>query len=199
MVEGKENETNLRGIASKPKECQLCPLYYKGSGFVQDQYNPDSKILLIQAHPTKSDLLVGRPLTSTEGFAKRKIWDPVGLKREDFSFAYVLRCYPEKQYPIGKDKLIAERTCRQYDNMVIKKFSPTLFISTFGFKDVFETPSFTPLVKAAFDKARRFSEKGTEKVALLLGSETVNLLNPYLTKGGLKAWQGHFWKGEWGW
>lgn len=197
MENGKTNKTYSEGIAEKPKECKLCPLYYKGSGFVQDQYNPSSRILLIQNHPNKGDLLQRYPLSVMESFANRRIWKPLGLTREDFSFAYILRCYPEGKYPIGNCKLGAERTCRQYDKEVIKRFNPNLYIATFSFKDVLETPSFTSLVVSTFKKATRFTVK--DKVAILMGQETVNLVNPYLSKGGLKAWQGHFWKGEWGW
>ena len=141
--------------------------------------------------------MAGYPLCTLESYAQKKFWEPLGLTRKDFSFAYILRCYPEGKYPTGHCKATSERTCRQYDKDVIKKFSPSLFIATFGFKDVLETPSFTSLVKSSFSKAKRLSE--SNKVAILLGAETVNLVNPYLTKGGLKGWQGHFWKGEWGW
>ena len=152
---------------------------------------------MIQTHPNKGDLIAGYPLCTLESYAQRKFWEPLGLTRKDFSFAYILRCYPEGKYPTGHCKVTAEKTCRQYDKQTIKKFKPTLFLATFAFRDVLETPSFTTLLFSTFKKALKMSEK--EKAAILMGQETVNLVNPYLGKGGLKAWQGHFWKGEWGW
>jgi hypothetical protein len=132
----------------------------------------------------------GVPLVGKTGaFWSWRVLKPMGIDPHSLFRDNTLRCWPPKRgdsnYPIGEERLQAEKCCRQYDRFDL--FSPDLAVVAFhpasllgsreggkGGRDI--TPLY--LLSAAVKKARDFVDLG-HRVVLLLGGKAT------------KAWLGY--------
>lgn len=198
----------------RPDTCFTCPLGRISNGYVADHYGRDPKIAFINATPTRADALAGKPMTSYKGSFFHVVLRPYGLTWDNVIISSVLRCsYWGKgsSYPIGRERTLAERTCRTYDGVSrdalglpnvpkgLLTWNPNRFVLTYDFKDARTLEAYEALLRADVAKAMRFVESG-HRPLLVQGKEPMELLAPWLIgQGGLKAHRGDWWEGSLPW
>lgn len=114
-------------MLKKPNGCESCPLYTKGVGFCPDQpAKAKAKYLFLGEAPGKNEVEVGKPFVGKAGFVLKN-WlmravsgIQLAEERGEIMYANTLRCLPPeiqgRPYPKGEEKILAETSCRQYDN-----------------------------------------------------------------------------------
>lgn len=188
------------GVKGKPFLCKTCSYAPIGTGFCEDFYPENPKILIIMEYPGKEDVVNNQPLSGKMGkFIAYKLFSPLNISRNDLVICNVIRCHPpDGIYPTGTYKNKAELACRQHDNQ-IKKFDPEVFVITFDLKTILKESAFLDLAQRDISRALDFSNMGY-KTAVLMGEKAISLkfqvpFNP--GKGGLKSWRGHYFFSKW--
>ena len=195
------------GISSKPDHCQKnCPFGNNSkSGFVLDYYGKDPKIGFMQSAPQNSDLISQVPWSGSWGWKwTKELLETHGLTRDNVVLMNVLRC-GFKDYPTGAAKIRAEKTCRYWDAFHnvnglpfsggILHYNPNLYVITYDPTDWPKVGAYMQQTKLDVAKALRFADRGYRPL-VLMGIEAVKLVAPWLGPGGIKAWRGHWWEGD---
>lgn len=108
----------------KPSTCSNCPLYRIGKGFVRPELPADPskvKLIITGEAPGTQEVDDGKPFVGKAGhWLRHNIISNAGVTADECWFDNVLRCLPPENkqgeaYPVGADKVAAERECRQYD------------------------------------------------------------------------------------
>ncbi len=99
---------------NKPESCQGCPLYGNGKGFVPDNLQPGSRLVVLDFQPGTNDVagnkIVGydgklpvvekvdpQPLIGATGYKIRETYLPLtGVREGEVSFCSVVKCRPAK-------------------------------------------------------------------------------------------------------
>lgn len=119
-------------------------------------------------------LAVGEPVVGRAGMTwEHWLLKPVGIRREDTYRANTLRCLAPKNkegshYPIGQERIEAERHCRQYDR--IELFNPTIALVVLHPAALLRELTPLDLVVKHLRKAAQFAAQG-EKVVVLHGGK----------------------------
>ena len=111
----------------KPDGCNGCPLQYKGLGFVPDQTVPNPDYVFVGEAPGKNEVEQGKPFVGQAGHVL-KAWlmkavpeVQIASEKNKITLMNTLRCLPPevhgRPYPKGEEKELAEKQCRQYDNL----------------------------------------------------------------------------------
>lgn len=112
-------------MQSKPQICSGCPLANKGQGFVSPRGTvfdwPNIKLLVQGEAPARDEVDEGAAFVGKAGFwIRHNIFGNAGVPAAQTIFDNTLRCWPPRNkqgefYPIGKERIEAEKCCRQYD------------------------------------------------------------------------------------
>jgi uracil-DNA glycosylase family 4 len=115
-------------MISRPDSCKGCPLHETSvPGFVPDTIAEHAEYVYFGEAPGKDEITQGKPFVGRAGFVLKNWLTKavptlqIALEKGRVTIANTLRCLPPEHqgraYPRGEEKEVAERTCRQYDNL----------------------------------------------------------------------------------
>jgi uracil-DNA glycosylase family 4 len=79
-------------MLEKPKQCEGCPYYGNGKGFVPDRIEPHGSVLFIGDQPTDEELSMGQMFSGWSGNQIRANLGKYGVKPEQLGYAKILKC-----------------------------------------------------------------------------------------------------------
>lgn len=85
---------NYQELRKEALKCSRCQLREKANGVVMGEGNTDNNIMLIGEGPGATEDRQGRPFVGRAGKLMDKIFDAVGLKREELYITNVVKCRP---------------------------------------------------------------------------------------------------------
>ena len=85
---------NYQELKKEALKCSRCQLREKANGVVMGEGNTDNNIMLIGEGPGATEDRQGRPFVGRAGKLMDKIFDAVGLKREELYITNVVKCRP---------------------------------------------------------------------------------------------------------
>lgn len=187
-------------MLTKPDYCVKRCGYRRGSGFVPGESiaklsSPLVRVMFLLEAPGSWEAIHGWPLAGRTGeMFFEEFVEPLGHSREEVLIDNVLRCQPPRRgktqtYPVGKERLEAEKACRHWD-VLTQTWKPNIVGLTYHPASLFRDRQRTVLVEQAVKKAFRFAEIGF-RPALLMGEHARDVYMPWLA-GALKAWQNHW-------
>lgn len=113
------------------------------------------------------------------------------LTRSDLFLDNTLRCLPPKKataaYPTGEEKKMAEKCCRQYDQL--DKFNPDTALVTLHPAGILREVTPLPLQIKDWEKARDFVKAG-RRVLVLQGGKAADAFLRHA--GNVTKWRGHY-------
>lgn len=138
-------------------------------------------------------LVKGVPVVGATGSTLNNwIFPKVGIRRSDVYISNTLMCFPPRNkqgqnYPIGKEKNVAERMCRQYD--AIQLFRPDAIVITFHPAALMREITPLPLVIRDLEKAVSFVRQGL-RTLVLMGGRAAEVFLGY--GSNVTRWRGHY-------
>ena len=85
---------NYQKLKKEALKCSRCQLRENANGVVMGEGSTDNKIMLIGEGPGATEDRQGRPFVGRAGRLMDKIFDAVGLKREELYITNVVKCRP---------------------------------------------------------------------------------------------------------
>jgi len=108
VMSAAEQLARLEAVA---KTCEDCPLCESRTNVVFGTGNPETKVVFIGEAPGREEDLRGEPFVGRAGRLLTKIFEAIGLKREDVYITNILKCRP----PENRDPQESEvRCCEKY-------------------------------------------------------------------------------------
>jgi DNA polymerase len=120
-----EKKILLDKLATKIKDCQLCPLYNGTTNGVPGEGNPNADILFIGEGPGKKEDELGRPFVGAAGKLLEALLQHIDLTRNDVFIANVVKHRP----PANRDPLPEEvSACWPYLKKQVEIISPKIIV-----------------------------------------------------------------------
>ena len=199
-------------MRAKPTGCARCPHRHRGNGFAKDHWplSGSPRVAYLLEAPGYSEVLhsdpddgFGRPLMGASGdWFNEHCLRMCGLARHEVAIFNTLRCNPSHNiYPTDQLKVLAEKTCRQYDDRLLD-YDPTVVGLTYHPAATFRTPSYIAFIEASARKVASLAGEG-ERPLLIMGKVGFHANGLEWLRGGrdecvpaegLKKWQGHLWR-----
>ena len=85
---------NYQKLKKEALKCSRCQLRENANGVVMGEGSTDNKIMLIGEGPGATEDRQGKPFVGRAGRLMDKIFDAVGLKREELYITNVVKCRP---------------------------------------------------------------------------------------------------------
>ena len=118
-------EEELEKIKKACQSCQKCNLYKTRTNIVFSGGDPNSKLMLIGEAPGFYEDKEGKPFVGKAGKLLDKIFESVGLSRQDVYICNTLKCRP----PDNRDPLPEEKeACREYLDAQIEILKPRIIL-----------------------------------------------------------------------
>lgn len=116
----------------KPKECEGCPWFQDGQGFVPDEINSlDAPITFCGQNPGKDEEAIGRPFVGRSGAVVENNIAKYGVERKDCNWLNVLKCRwnGTDEVPDGEVTNVAIRYCTdKYLNPVVTRIRSNVIV-----------------------------------------------------------------------
>lgn len=117
--------TELEKLKQKCMLCQKCELCKTRTNVVFSDGVPNSKLMLIGEAPGANEDLQGKPFVGRAGQLLDKIFESVGLSRNDIYICNTLKCRP----PLNRDPLpIEKERCSEYLEEQIRILKPKIIL-----------------------------------------------------------------------
>ncbi len=120
-----EKETCLSSLCDKIKNCTLCPLSKTRTNTVFGRGGASPKVLFIGEAPGENEDLKGLPFVGAAGNLLDLYLEFIGLEKEDFYIANILKCRPPKNRdPLPEE----EEACMSYLRQQVNILSPKILV-----------------------------------------------------------------------
>jgi hypothetical protein len=188
----------------RPEGCRNCVLASVSTGWVGDSNVTTPKIAIMGDTAQSEDLHNNEPFSSGLAwhFVRHHI-ERLGYQRSDILFTSVLRCrlagFGKEAYPFEAIRANAENHCRQYDDR-IHAFAPNRFLITYDLWGALKTPGIKKILARHVKRALDWAADPAIRPMIFLGERPASLVYNYgfrTGNGGIKAWNGHWWDGNW--
>ncbi|HPZ81502.1 MAG TPA: uracil-DNA glycosylase [Candidatus Atribacteria bacterium] len=151
-------EELLKEINSEVKKCTLCSLYASRTKTVFGEGNPDALLMFVGEAPGEEEDRTGRPFVGKAGQLLTKIFQSVGLKREEVYITNIVKCRPPDNRAPTQSEM---DSCFPYLEAQIAIVNPSIIITLGGVSTLYLLGKKEPISKL---RGQWFDWRGGKKI-----------------------------------
>ena len=151
-------EELLKEINSEVKKCTLCSLYASRTKTVFGEGNPDALLMFVGEAPGEEEDRTGRPFVGKAGQLLTKIFQSVGLKREEVYITNIVKCRPPDNRAPTQSEM---DSCFLYLEAQIAIVNPSIIITLGGVSTLYLLGKKEPISKL---RGQWFDWRGGKKI-----------------------------------